>query len=273
MNTFEDIGFLTKINSLFKSKFDIQVKIGFEQEFYTQMPLDALEKQYPEFEFETETGPNQYEAITQPSFALEELCITLESLRNNPQIDCSAKPYEKLPGSALNLSVSLWRNNENILQNHNHKDESQVLIWSVSGLEDLANELMYIYCPTIESYKRIQEAGDHVPTKICWGFNNRTSAFRIPTTSPDLIRIENRIIGADSKPIAACNATLLSIYHGIQNQLTVNHKIYGNSAHEQYQYIKLINNYEEAVSRHEEWIKTNTPLPYFRGVMDGAYHK
>lgn len=249
MYPFEDIAFLRKINTLFKIQLDIQVKIGFEQEFYSNLPLEKLEKNYPQFIFENETGPYQFEAITQAGFDLEKLCTAIIALRSDPELNFSAKPFNNLPGSALNLSVSLWRDTHNLFAKNIDNRESEHLIWALSGLEDLANELIYFYCPSEGSYQRIKEASDHVPTKICWGYNNRTGSFRVPTTDSSLIRIENRIISADANPIAACNATLFSIFHGIINKLAVNHKIYGDSAHQQYQLIKLIDNYEEAKAR------------------------
>jgi glutamine synthetase len=250
MYPFEDISFLGKINNLFENQWGIQVKIGFEQEFYCNIPIEELEINYPELYFENETGPNQFEAITKASFNLEKLCNDIIRLRSNPKVNFAAKPFNNQPSSALNLSVSLWRDNCNLFAKKIDGSESEYLTWAVSGLEDLANELIYFYCPSAGSYERIKEASDHVPTKICWGYNNRTSTFRIPTTDSALIRIENRIISADANPIAACNATLFSIFHGITNKLLVNHKIYGDSSHQQYQLIKLIDNFEEAKSRY-----------------------
>jgi len=257
MNPFTSISFLTKINQLFKQELNIEVKIGFEQEFYYAEAIDELEKQYPEFHFEAENGPNQYEAITEASFEIERQCEAIIALRSNLSVNVSALISSEMPSSALNLSVSLWRGGQNLLAKKLDGSDSKHLLWAVAGLEDLANDFINVYCPTENSFARIKEANDHVPTKVCWGYNNRTAAFRIPTTDPHLIRIENRIISSDASPIAACAATLYSIYHGIKEQITLHHKIYGDSGHEQYQLIKLIDNLDEAENRLELWNSKN----------------
>jgi len=256
MNQFEDKTFLIKINQLFARE-NISVKIGFEQEFYYSGDIEDIRQLYHELSFEDEQGEEQYEAITEAGFDIINICNQIEALRANKELNFSAKISPNLPGSALNLSVSLWRDGRNLLSKLPNSADSRYLLWAVSGLEDFANDLIYLYAKTSEAYERIRCGGNHTATKICWGYNNRSAAFRIPTTDESLIRIENRIIAADSDPLAATCATLYSIYHGIKNKLDINHKIYGDSAHEQYQLIRLIDNLEEAKDRFEIWISQN----------------
>jgi glutamine synthetase len=58
------------------------------------------------------------------------------------------------------------------------------------------------------------------PINLKWGIDNRTTGFRVPRSSPEATRIENRFPGADVNPYLAIAATLASGYLGMQQGLT-----------------------------------------------------
>jgi glutamine synthetase len=258
MTIFKAESFLQQINNLFETELDIKLKIGFEQEFYISHSsndyISILKDKFPNLHFETEDGESQFEAITSPTDNLQDGCNQIINFKSNSLCNFEAMPFPNQPGSALNLSVSLWRNNSNLLTKTPGGKDSNYMIWAISGLEDLANDLILCYAPSEKSYDRLK-SGKHRPSKICWGYNNRTTAFRVPTTTQELVRIENRIISSDACPIEATNATLYSIYLGIKSHKTLNHKIYGDANSDEYSLIKLIDNIEEARERFTNFYK------------------
>ena len=87
----------------------------------------------------------------------------------------------------------------------------------LGGQMAMARELAYFYAPTINAYKRYQ-AGSFAPTRIAWGWDNRTCGFRICGESGGF-RVENRIPGADANPYLAFAATIAAGLHGIEKKL------------------------------------------------------
>jgi len=57
------------------------------------------------------------------------------------------------------------------------------------------------------------------PINIQWGHDNRTVGFRIPGSTPENRRVENRVIGADANPYLAIAATLACGWLGISERL------------------------------------------------------
>lgn len=77
-----------------------------------------------------------------------------------------------------------------------------------------AQEVMPLFAPTINSYKRYQEAS-WAPTNIAWSYDNRTAGFRVVGTGPSL-RIECRIPGADVNPYLAYAGSLAAGIDGLE---------------------------------------------------------
>jgi glutamine synthetase len=53
--------------------------------------------------------------------------------------------------------------------------------------------------PNINSYKRFIP-GFAAPINLHWGYDNRTTGFRVPYGSGKNGRVENRVVGADANP-------------------------------------------------------------------------
>ena len=62
-----------------------------------------------------------------------------------------------------------------------------------------------------------------------WGIENRTVAFRVPTSHINSRRIENRIPGADTNPYLAIAASLACGYLGIKNDIEPEKPIAGDA--------------------------------------------
>ncbi|MCV6594643.1 MAG: glutamine synthetase, partial [Silicimonas sp.] len=85
-----------------------------------------------------------------------------------------------------------------------------------------------IFAPHANSYDRLVP-GAHAPTSICWAYENRTSAVRIPGGSPAARRIEHRIAGGDVNPYLALAAILGAALNGIEDQTQPPAPITGNA--------------------------------------------
>lgn len=109
---------------------------------------------------------------------------------------------QALPGQAgngLHVHISLLdKNGNNIFATDNPLD-SQPLRHAIGGLQQTMAASMAFLCPNVNSYRRFG-AQFYVPNAPCWGMDNRTVALRVPTDSPDAVRIEHRVAGADANP-------------------------------------------------------------------------
>jgi glutamine synthetase len=81
-------------------------------------------------------------------------------------------------------------------------------------------EILPFFAPTVNSYKRLVD-GYWAPTKVTWGVDNRTVAFRVIPGSPKSTRVEVRVGGSDINPYIAIAASLAAGLHGIENDLTL----------------------------------------------------
>ncbi len=90
------------------------------------------------------------------------------------------------------------------------------------------NDCMALFAPTANAYKRLRPQ-NYVPMSACWGYNNRTCAFRVPGGSIAATRIEHRVAGADANPYLAAAAVLAGILHGIETAADAPPPIDGNA--------------------------------------------
>jgi glutamine synthetase len=131
-----------------------------------------------------------------------------------------AKPFADQAGSSSHLHMSLWRGAENAFPGSGALGPvqcSDTFRWFLGGWITHAAEVMPLYAPVVNSYKRYQ-AGSWAPTRLAWSHDNRTAGFRVVGAGPSL-RIECRIPGADCNPYLAFAAALASGLDGIANKI------------------------------------------------------
>jgi glutamine synthetase len=121
-------------------------------------------------------------------------------------------------GSSFHLHSSVWdkAGRRNVFA---AKDRAGTPIFQqwLAGQMAMARDFAYFYAPTVNAYKRYQ-AGSFAPTRIAWGWDNRTCGFRICGAGGGF-RVENRIPGADANPYLAFAATIAAGLHGIHKGL------------------------------------------------------
>jgi glutamine synthetase len=131
-----------------------------------------------------------------------------------------AKPDMTEAGSSCHLHVSLWSGEESAFpgdQEFGPVHGSDTFKWFLGGWMAHVPELMVFFAPTINSYKRYQDAS-WAPTRLGWSYDNRTAGFRVVGHDQSL-RIECRIPGADANPYLAYSAVLAAGLDGIANQI------------------------------------------------------
>jgi len=132
------------------------------------------------------------------------------------------KPFIDQAASGTHLHHSLvdCRTGENLFADPAGECGLSELAWHfLGGLFHHARALIAFFSPTPNDYKRYQP-GLFAPTSICWGYDNRSAAFRIPADAHGAkARIENRLGGAAANPYIALAASLAAGWDGIQRRL------------------------------------------------------
>ena len=195
------------------------------------VPLESLH---------TETGPGVYEAALKYDEALKaadnaalfKSAIKQLAFRHGLIATFMAKWNARLPGASGHLHQSLWdagRQKNLFSDEENASKISNTLRSFVAGQILLMPEFTVLACPTVNSYKRLVP-GVWAPTNATWGIDNRTVALRVVTgPSPNAVRVEYRLPGADINPYIAAAASLASGLYGVEKGLTPPDPVEGNA--------------------------------------------
>jgi glutamine synthetase len=139
-----------------------------------------------------------------------------------------AKPYPEYSGSGLHTHFSvLDANGDNVFDSGGPKG-TLMLKQAVAGCLAAMHDSALIFAPHQNSYERLVP-GKHAPTAICWGYENRTAAIRIPAGNPAARRIEHRVAGGDVNPYLLLATILGAALDGIERGLDAPPPIVGNA--------------------------------------------
>jgi glutamine synthetase len=89
-------------------------------------------------------------------------------------------------------------------------------------------EAMLIFAPYVNSYRRFLNSWAS-PVNLAWAIDNRTVGLRVPDSSPDARRIENRLAGSDVNPYLAIAASLACGYLGMIEGLKASEPLSGSA--------------------------------------------
>jgi glutamine synthetase len=139
-----------------------------------------------------------------------------------------AKPYPEYSGSGLHTHFSLLDDaGRNVFDSGGPKGTA-LLKQAVAGCMHAMRDSTLIFAPHQNSYERLIP-GKHAPTAVCWGYENRTAAIRIPAGNPSARRIEHRVAGGDVNPYLMLAAILGAALDGIENEMEPASPIVGNA--------------------------------------------
>ncbi len=177
----------------------------------------------------TETGPGTYEAAISYSDIVEaadravlfKTAVKEIAYRHGIMATFMAKINERLPGCGGHVHQSLWDTGKKNNLFYDEKDSlkmSATLKHYVAGQLLLIPQLLPLFAPTINSYKRLVE-GAWAPTTLTWGMDNRTVALRVLSGGKSSCRLETRVIGSDVNPYLAMAGALAAGLYGIKNKI------------------------------------------------------
>lgn len=179
--------------------------------------------------FHTETGPGVYETAIRYDEALRaadkaalfKTVVKVLAGRRGLLATFMAKWNQNLPGCSGHVHQSLFdRQGKKNLFYESESDGamSELMRQFMAGQCKLMNEFAVMFCPTINSYKRMVP-GTWAPTNVTWGIDNRTTALRAIPSGPKGTRVEHRLPGADANPYLSIAASLCSGLYGVEQAL------------------------------------------------------
>lgn len=193
-----------------------------------RLPYEGIIKEY---------APAQYEinmAHSADTMALADHVIQMQrsifttAARHGLIASFMPKPMSDVVGNGMHVHCSLLDEQGHNIFNDGTDQGSPLLRAGIAGCLHLMPESMLMFAPSFNAYRRFQP-GNHAPTFPAWGYDNRTTALRIPEGPLAAIRIEHRVAGADANPYLAIAAVLMGILYGLENNLEAPPAIEGNA--------------------------------------------
>ncbi len=129
-----------------------------------------------------------------------------------------AKPIQGQPGSAMHIHQSIIdkKTGRNIFT-ADDGSETGAFTHFIGGMQKHVPNALAMFAPYVNSYRRLTQ-GASAPVNTMWGYDNRTTAFRVPRSDPAARRVENRIPSSDANPYLAMAASLACGLIGMKNK-------------------------------------------------------
>lgn len=140
------------------------------------------------------------------------------ALKHDTYATFMAKPIQDQPGSAMHIHQSVIdaKTGRNVFAG-DKGEETDMFRHFIGGLQHHIPNALITLAPYVNSYRRLTQ-GTAVPVNTRWGYDNRTTAFRVPRSDPAARRVENRIPSSDANPYLAVAASLACGLIGILNE-------------------------------------------------------
>ncbi|MCA1969303.1 MAG: glutamine synthetase family protein [Rhizobium sp.] len=126
-----------------------------------------------------------------------------------------AKPMQGQPGSAMHIHQSVVdaETGKNIFSNPDGSPSKEFFHF-IGGMQAFVPKTLVMMAPYVNSYRRLTPDMS-APVNNAWGYDNRTTAFRVPVSDARARRVENRLPSSDANPYLALAASLACGYLGI----------------------------------------------------------
>ncbi|WP_374299753.1 glutamine synthetase family protein [Paracoccus sp. (in: a-proteobacteria)] len=137
------------------------------------------------------------------------------ALRHDCFATFMAKPIEGEPGSAMHIhhSVIDVATGQNLFSDQRGAETPQFLHF-IAGMQKHLPAAVALLAPYVNSYRRYVP-DFAAPINLEWGRDNRTTGLRVPISSPEARRVENRLAGMDCNPYLGIAASLACGYLGL----------------------------------------------------------
>jgi glutamine synthetase len=130
-----------------------------------------------------------------------------------------AKPIQGQPGSAMHIHQSIIdkKTGKNVFSAEDGS-ETEAFFHFLGGMQKHVPNALVMFAPYVNSYRRLTQSAS-APVNNKWGYDNRTTAFRVPRSDPAARRVENRIPSSDANPYLAMAASLACGLIGMTNKI------------------------------------------------------
>ncbi|RUR07534.1 glutamine synthetase, partial [Brucella abortus] len=110
------------------------------------------------------------------------------ALKHDMYATFMAKPIQGQPGSAMHIHQSIVdkKTGRNIFTNEDGS-ESQAFHHFLGGMQRHVPNALVMFAPYVNSYRRLTPDAS-APVNVKWGYDNRTTAFRVPRSDPSARR-------------------------------------------------------------------------------------
>lgn len=141
------------------------------------------------------------------------------ALKHETYATFMAKPIQRQPGSAMHIHQSIVdkKTGKNIFA-ADDGSETEAFGHFIGGMQRHIPNALVMLAPYVNSYRRLTQAAS-APVNTKWGYDNRTTAFRVPRSDPQARRVENRIPSSDANPYLALAASLACGLIGMINKV------------------------------------------------------
>lgn len=174
-----------------------------------------------------EYGPGQMEINFAPAWGITaaDNAFTFKNgvkemaQRNGMMISFMTKPHIDQSANGCHYHQSLWQDDKNIFLDTSSSDGlSKVAHQFLAGQVAHTPALCAFAAPTVNCPKRYK-LYSFAPTNATWGFENRTTGFRIKATGDERTHLENRLGCGSSNPYLLMAASLAAGLDGLKNEM------------------------------------------------------
>ena len=204
------ISALNEFDDLIDDIYDLSEKQGLE--------IDTMIHEEGAAQMEINLRHGQPLALADQVFLFKRT-IREAALRHDMYATFMSKPMSHQPGSAMHIHQSVidTTTGHNIFSDDKGA-ETEAFLSFIAGHQRYLPEVTCIMAPFVNSYRRFSKIST-APVNVYWGYDNRTVGLRVPYSSPQGRRLENRIPGSDANPYLAIAASLACGYLGITQNL------------------------------------------------------
>jgi glutamine synthetase len=142
------------------------------------------------------------------------------ALRQGRSVTFMPRWSEKADSQSIHLHVSLKdKAGKPLFWDEKEKNGvSRTFRHFLGGLQAHVGDLTLVFQPTVNSFRRFAP-GTFAPPGLTWGFENRTTCFRLVGHDAGSLRVENRLPGADCNPYLSAAATIAAGVAGVIGEI------------------------------------------------------
>jgi glutamine synthetase len=190
------------------------------------LPIDTIIKEAAPGQFEVNLKHRRNALAAADDTVLLRRLVREIAHKHGLRATFMAKPFLDWPGNGMHVHASVLNaEGENIFS---LADGRQRLEQAAAGLLETMRDALLLFIPGFNGYRRLQP-GSYAPTRIAWGWNNRSVAVRVPASEGKSLRVEHRLSGADANPYLVLSGVLGGLLHGLRNGLRPPPPVEGNA--------------------------------------------